>query len=231
MTRYQKNLPVSAVAFPPEQIDKSLPQVLAEKNIPQMHMAESEKERFVTYYFDGQREEKFPLEDTFIVASPKVATYDKKPEMSVHSLSYEVQKVLAEDKYRFFVINFANVDMVAHTGQIPPTVKAIEHVDQAVGEILNAVLAVDGTLIITADHGNGEELLTYPQGSYFFTTSKGAVNTDHSNFPVPFIVANRMTMGKVKNITGGILADVAPTILAIMGIEKPEEMTGKNLLI
>jgi 2,3-bisphosphoglycerate-independent phosphoglycerate mutase len=231
MTRYQKNLPVSAVAFPPETIEKSLPQILAEQNIPQMHMAESEKERFVTYYFDGQKEEKFPLEDTLIVPSPKVPTYDKKPEMSVANLSYEVQKVLAEDKYRFFVINFANVDMVAHTGQIQPTIKAIEHVDKAVGEILNAVLQVDGTLVITADHGNGEELLTYPQGSYFFTTSKGAVNTDHSNFPVPIIFANRQTAGKVKIITGGILADVAPTILAIMGIAKPEEMTGKNLLI
>lgn len=230
MTQYQKNLPVRAVGFPPETIKNGLAETLAKQNIPQMHMAESEKERFVTYYFDGQNEEKLQLEDTLIVPSPQVATYDKKPEMSVTDLSYEVKKVLSLDKYKFLVINFANVDMVAHTGSIPPTVKAVEYVDQAVGEVFNAVIAVHGTLIVTADHGNGEELLTYPAGSYFFTTSQGAVNTDHSNFPVPIIIANKDLEGKVKTITGGILGDVAPTILAILGIPKPMAMTGRNLL-
>ncbi len=230
MTRYQKNLPVSAVGFPPETIKDSLTETLASLNIPQMHMAESEKERFVTYYFDGQKEEKFQLEDTLIVPSPKVSTYDRKPQMSVFDLSYEVRRVLSEDKYKFFVVNFANVDMVAHSGLIPPTIKAVEYVDQAVGEVYDAIMAVGGTLIITADHGNGEELLTYPRGSYFFTTSKGAVNTDHSNFPVPVIFAARGLEGKVRTITGGVLADVAPTILSLMKIPKPEAMTGRNLL-
>jgi 2,3-bisphosphoglycerate-independent phosphoglycerate mutase len=230
MTQYQKNLPVSAIAFPPEIIKHGLAETLAERGIPQMHMSESEKERFVTYYFDGQNEGKFPLEDTLIVPSPKVPTYDKKPEMSVRELSYEVKKVLSLDKYRFIVINFANVDMVAHSGIIKPTVMAVEYVDAALGEVYEAVMAVGGTLVITADHGNGEELLTYPQGSYFFTTSQGAVNTDHSNFPVPVIFADKSFEGKVRTITGGVLGDVAPTLLAIMGIPKPEAMTGRNLL-
>ncbi len=231
MTQYQKNLPVNAVAFPPETIRESLSETLSVKGVAQMHMAESEKERFVTYYFDGQREEKFHLEDTVIVPSPKVLTYDKKPEMSVFPLVYQVKKALSLDKYGFFVINFANVDMVAHTGIIPPTVKAVEAVDKAVGEVYNAVMSVGGTLIITADHGNGEELLTYPRGSYFFTTSKGVVNTDHSNFPVPIIFAAAGLEGKVKTITGGILGDVAPTILALMNIPKPVAMDGRNLLV
>lgn len=230
MTRYQKNLPVSGVAFPPEVIKDGLAETLSKADIPQMHMAESEKERFVTYYFNGQREERYANEDVLIVSSPKVPTYDKKPEMSVFQLVYEIKKVLAQDKYKFIVINFANVDMVAHTGLIPPTIKAVEAVDKAVGEVHDAVLTVGGTLVITADHGNGEELLTYPQGTYFFTTQKGAINTDHSNFPVPIIFANSSLIGKVRNITGGVLADVAPTILYILNIPRPEVMTGKNLL-
>ena len=231
MTQYQKNLPVSAIAFPPEVIKNGLAETISSLNIPQMHMAESEKEKFVTYYFNGQREEKFPLEDVLIVNSPRVPTYDKKPEMSVTELAYEFKKVLAQDKYKFIVMNFANVDMVAHTGIIPPTIKAIQAVDLEVGTVFDAVMAVNGTLVITADHGNGEELLTYPIGSYFFTTNQGAVNTDHSNNPVPVIFANKAYLGKVKTITGGTLADVAPTILAILGIQKPEAMTGRNLLI
>jgi 2,3-bisphosphoglycerate-independent phosphoglycerate mutase len=230
MTQYQKNLPVTAIAFPPETVKNGLPEVLASLNIPQMHMAESEKERFVTYYFDGLKEEKNPLEDTLIVPSPKVPTYDKKPEMAVADLAYEVKRVLAMDKYKFIVVNFANVDMVAHSGLIPPTIKAVEHVDRAVGEVYEAIMTVGGTLVITADHGNGEELLTYPQGSYFFTTSKGVVNTDHSNFPVPIVFVSKQFEGKVRTITGGTLADVAPTILSIMNIPKPEAMTGRNLL-
>jgi 2,3-bisphosphoglycerate-independent phosphoglycerate mutase len=230
MTQYQKNIPVNGIMFPPEIIKSGLAETLAKQNIPQMHMSESEKERFVTYYFDGQNEGKFPLEDTLIVPSPKVATYDKKPQMSVNELAYEVKRVLALDKYKFLVINFANVDMVAHTGIIPPTIRAVEYVDQALGEVFNAVLSVGGTLIVTADHGNGEELLTYPAGSYFFTTSQGVVNTDHSNFPVPIVFANKSLEGKVKVITGGVLGDVAPTILAILGIQKPLAMTGRNLL-
>jgi 2,3-bisphosphoglycerate-independent phosphoglycerate mutase len=231
MTQYQKNLPVNGIAFPPQIIKNGLAEVLSQSNIPQMHMAESEKERFVTYYFDGQHEGKFPNEDTLIVPSPRVATYDKKPEMSVADLAYEVKKVLALDKYKFIVINFANADMVAHTGMINPSIKAIEAVDKALGEVYQGVMAVGGTLVVTADHGNAEELITYPTGSYFFTTSKGAVNTDHSNYPVPIIIANHSFEGKAKNIPSGTLGDVAPTILSLMGITKPIDMTGKDLLV
>lgn len=230
MTQYQKNLPVSAVAFPPEAVVNSLPAMIGQAGMRQMHMAESEKERFVTYYFDGLREEKLMLEDTLIVPSPKVATYDKKPEMSVFELTREVKKTLARDFYHFIVVNFANPDMVAHSGNLPATIKAIEYVDKAVGELLEAVNIVGGTLIITADHGNAEELINYPTASFYYTSNKGTLNTDHSNFPVPVIFAGKTFEGKNVILKRGILGDIAPTILNIMGIAVPKEMTGRNLL-
>ncbi len=229
-TQYQKNLPVSAVAFPPEVVVDSLPEVISKKGLFQMHMAESEKERFVTYYFNGLREEAFSGEDKEIVASPRVATYDKKPEMSVGSLSDKFSEVLALNKYKFIIVNFANPDMVAHTGNLPATIKALEATDLAIGKTVNAALAVGGTILITADHGNAEELLTYEGTSYFFTSQKGTVNTDHSNNPVPLIIASRLLEGKNVILPKGSLADVAPTILNLMGIAVSEKMTGIDLL-
>ncbi|HEX6977349.1 MAG TPA: 2,3-bisphosphoglycerate-independent phosphoglycerate mutase [Patescibacteria group bacterium] len=230
MTEYQKELPVSAVAFPPQKVETTLANVIATSNLKQLHMSESEKRRFVTYYFDGMQEAKIPGEEVVIVPSPTVATYDLKPEMSVHELANEFKKWLGKNQYSFIVMNFANPDMVAHTGNLAASIKAIENVDAALGVVSEAVLKMDGTLIVTADHGNAEELLTYPPNTYFFTSSVGAVNTDHSANPVPVIIANKMYEGKPVVLKQGILGDIAPTILTLLKLQIPTVMTGKNLL-
>src|SRR3972149_3438922 len=211
MTEYHKKLIVSEVAFGPQLVSDGLTAQLASANLKQMHMAESEKERFVTYYFDGMNEKLFSGEEVSITASPKVATYDKKPEMSVFKLVHEFKKQLSKGIYNFFVVNFANPDMVAHTGNLKATVKAVEFVDRAVEEFVEAVKLIDGTVIITADHGNAEELITYETTSFFFTTGGGKVNTEHSNNPVPVVFVNNDYTGRGGSLTKGSLGDVAPT--------------------
>src|SRR5581483_6408317 len=203
MTQYQSNLPVSDIAYPPDQVVGSLSVVLSERGIAQMHMAESEKERFVTYYFDGLREERQNLEDVLIVPSPHVPTYDKKPEMSVDGLTEEFKKVLNQDKYQFIVMNFANPDMVAHSGNLQATLKAINFVDRALKEVVEGVLACDGTIFVTADHGNAEEMITYPSSSFFFTSRAGKMNTNHSSNPVPLIVINKAFYKSGKKLSNG----------------------------
>ena len=230
MTEYQEGLPVGAIAFPKVVVTNTLAETISKHGLAQLHMAESEKERFVTYYFDGQREERFPKEEAAIIPSPKVATYDLKPEMSVYGLVEEFKRRSNEGKYSFFVMNFANADMVGHTGNIPAAIKAVEHEDRAVGEVVNWTLALGGSIIITADHGNAEEMLTYPTTSFFITTEKGKVNTDHSNNPVPVYIISEAFRGKAYNLRRGVSSDIAPTILHIAGIEKPSAMTGKSLL-
>ena len=230
MTEYQKNLPVSAIAFPPQVVNNCLTELVSKNNMSQLHLAESEKEHMVTFYFDGMKEEKFSGEEVEIIPSPSVATYDKKPEMSVRKIVSRFKKRLRKDKYHFFMLNFANPDMVAHSGSLPATIKAIEVVDKAVGELVQEVLARNGTVVITADHGNAEELLTYPIASFFVTSKQGSINTEHSNNPVPIYIINKRFQGKKLKRLEGSLADVAPTILAMMGMQKPQEMIGKNLL-
>jgi 2,3-bisphosphoglycerate-independent phosphoglycerate mutase len=193
-------------------------------------MAESDKERFVKYYFRGMKEEPVDGEEDVIIPSPKIATYDKKPEMSLAKLVPEFNKRILTRKYHFAVMNFANPDMVAHTGNIKATVKAIEYVDRWVGEVVKAVLSVDGTVLITGDHGNAEELLTYPTKSYFFTTDKGVVNTDHSNNPVPLFVIDKRYEGRPIKLPQKALSDIAPTVLDFMGLPKSQGMTGESLL-
>lgn len=229
MTEYHKDLPVSAVMFGPIKVAMSLPEVLSLKGIPQMHIAESEKQSMVTYYFDGMREDLFSGEDVDIVASPKVPTYDKVPQMSSFKIVKEFKHAMAKDKYIFYIINFACPDMVAHTGNIQATVKAIETVDKSLSEISKIVGQAKGKLIITADHGNAEELLTYSGKNFFFTSAKGEVNTDHSSNPVPLIIADWNSQLPSKKPSKGSLSDVAPTILTLMKIPIPTEMTGKNL--
>ena len=231
MAEYQKNLPVSGIVFKPEAVVKPLSVVLSEKGVKQIHMAESEKERFVKYYFNGLREEKVEGEEDLIVPSPKVATYDLKPEMSLPKLTSELLKVVKRGTYSFFVVNIANPDMVAHSGNLKATIKAIECVDQYLKRIVEGVLASEGVLFITADHGNAEELLSFPKSSFYITSSQGLINTDHSNNPVPLIVVGKQFYCQVKKLKTGALSDIAPTILNLMGIEKPDEMTGNNLLI
>lgn len=219
MTEYERNFPCT-VAFPPEPVKMPLGRVFSDLGWRQLRLAETEKERFVTYYFNGMREDHFPGEDRLIVPSPKVATYDFQPEMSAQELTNKLLDRLAIGVYSFILVNFANPDMVGHTGNIPAAVRACEVVDDCVGKIVSHVLAVGGTCIITADHGNVEEMLG----------SDGQMDTEHSTFPVPLIIIDHMFDGYPSQLPLGKLADIGPTILALRQIPIPAEMTGTNLL-
>jgi len=233
MTEYQRQLPVSAVAFPNHIVNDSLSEVLSKLSYSQLHLAESEKERMVTYYFDGLRTERFTGEEVTIVRSPRVPTYDKKPEMAVREITAKFKSAILSDAYDFIVLNIANPDMVAHTGNLKATVQAVEEVDKAIGIMHDLVMSKDGTMCITADHGNAEELLTYNQSGFFFTSETGSMNTEHSNNPVPFVIMNKAFVGAGQSVEmqKGALSDVAPTILALMKVPVPESMTGKNLFV
>ncbi len=219
LTEYEKGLDCPA-AFPPQTIEMPLARLFAERNLRQLHASESEKERFVTYYFNGQREGSFPGEDRLIIPSPKVATYDLLPQMSALELTQEVISRINSREYDFILVNFANPDMVGHTGVIPAAIKAVETTDICVGNIVNSTLGLEGVVLITADHGNVEEMLN---------PRTGQVDTEHSAFPVPFIVIDRKN-STPQTLPTGILADVAPTILKIMQIPKPPTMYGRSLL-
>lgn len=219
MTQYEPNIPVS-VAFPPKKVFAPLGSVLSEYKVRQLRVSETEKERFVTYYFNGMREVSYEGEDRLIIPSPNVPTYDLKPEMAAFVLTEQVLHRIAIGVYGFILINFANPDMVAHTGNIASSVKACEMTDSCVGSIVRAVLGQEGTCIITGDHGNVEEMLG----------SDGEMDTEHSTFPVPFIMVNNLYLGNPQTLPKGKLGDIAPTILAHMNLAVPPEMTGKNLL-
>lgn len=224
MTEYAKPLVAAGVkvAFPPEIVEMPLGRVISEHNLKQLRMSESEKERFVTFYFNGQQEAALPEEDRDIVPSPKVPTYDLKPEMSARELTARLLDRLRDSMdYSFILINFANPDMVGHTGNIGAAAKACEVVDECVGKIGDFILAYGGTLLITADHGNAEEMIN-PQ--------RGEIDTEHNANPVPFIVINKDLIGRPQILPSGILADVAPTVLNLMGITPPSAMSGRNVL-
>jgi 2,3-bisphosphoglycerate-independent phosphoglycerate mutase len=220
MTEYEKGLPVQA-AFPPEPVKVPLARIIAENGLRQFHIAETEKERFVTYYFNGQREDPFPGEDRIEIPSPKVATYDKKPEMSAYEVTSQLLKRLKSNAYHFIVVNYANPDMVGHTGVLKAGIKACEVVDECMAKIVSTTVDLGGVAIVTADHGNVEEMIN---------TKTGEVDTEHSTNPVPFIVVDKKSDQGGTMLPKGILADVAPTILALMGIKKPDLMSGRNLL-
>ena len=230
MTEYQKGLPVGGIAFPKIIVENTLGQVFSENGLYQLRMSESEKERFVTFYFNGQIEEPFSKEERLIVSSPKVATYDLKPEMSIFQLVSEFKKKANEGKYSFFLVNLANADMVGHTGNIPAATRAIEFIDQALGEMVEWVLALDGSVVVTADHGNVEEMLTYPTTSFFITTEKGKISTDHSNNPVLLLIASNKLRGKAYTLRQGVSSDIAPTVLDLAGLKIPSQMSGKSFL-
>ena len=221
MTEYSKSVHVSNVAFPPQIVLNPLSECIAKQGLYQLKLAESEKERFVTYYFNGQRENPFTGEDITIVPSPKVPTYDLKPEMSAAQITEKLLENLKKDRYHLIIMNFANPDMVGHTGAITATVKACEYLDGCLSKIVPAILDKGGTVFITGDHGNAEELIN--------PKSKD-VDTEHSTYPVPFITINNDFRGKNISLMKGVLADVAPTILDLMKIKKPQSMTGRNLL-
>lgn len=221
MTEYSRNVHASSVAYPPHVVVNPLSEIISNYGLFQLHMSESEKERFVTYYFNGLREIPFVNQDNVIVASKKVATYDLQPEMSALELSKELISMLNKNKYHFLVVNFANPDMVGHTGSISATIAACETIDYCLSQIIPVILKHKGTAFITADHGNAEELIN---------KQTNGIDTEHSKFPVPFIAVNSDWIAKKIPMINGILADVAVTILHFMKLAIPKSMTGRNLL-
>jgi 2,3-bisphosphoglycerate-independent phosphoglycerate mutase len=224
MTEYGKPIVEAGakVAFPPEIVKLPLGRIISEAGYKQLRACESEKERFVTFYFNGMQENAFPGEDRLIIPSPKIATYDLKPEMSAREITSGVlQKLKDFPDYKFILINFANADMVGHTGSIGATAKACEVLDECLGKLSDWVLAYNGIMFVTADHGNAEEMID---------AQTGQIETEHSANPVPFIAISKNMVGKSQMLTSGILADIAPTILKVLGIEVPSTMTGRYLL-
>jgi 2,3-bisphosphoglycerate-independent phosphoglycerate mutase len=215
MTEYESGLPVQ-VAFPP-QTESSLASYFASLGWHQFHVAETEKYAHVTYFFNGGIEAPFPGEERQLVPSPKVATYDLQPVMSAEGVTDALVAAMASDKYDFIVANFANPDMVGHTGVWDATVKAVEFVDECLARIV-AALPADGLLAITADHGNADEL----------RDANGAAMTAHSLNPVPLVLVGRAAEG--RQLTDGVLADVAPTLLSLAEVPPLEGMTGRSLL-
>jgi 2,3-bisphosphoglycerate-independent phosphoglycerate mutase len=216
LTEYEESWPYP-VAFPPDRPEVTLSRVVADAGGGQLHVAETEKYAHVTYFFGGGEEQPWQGERRELVPSPRdVPTYDHKPEMSARAAALAFTVAWAEDEPRFGIINFANPDMVGHTGVIPAAVAAIETVDECLGEVVDAVQRTGGALVITADHGNADHMLE-PDGS---------PNTAHSLNPVPLVV----TVEGLRLRDGGILADVAPTVLALLGMEQPAEMTGRSLI-
>jgi 2,3-bisphosphoglycerate-independent phosphoglycerate mutase len=219
MNRYHEKFDLPVV-FPPQELHNNLGEVLSRAGLKQFRIAETEKYAHVTFFFNGGSDTQFPGEERLLVPSPKVATYDLKPEMSVFEVTDKVVEAIASRKYDVLIMNIANPDMVGHTGFMDATVTAIDDTDVAVGRILDAVEAVDGVALITADHGNAELM---------FDEKTGQPHTAHTTNPVPLILADpKKRFGALRG--GGVLSNVAPTILTILGIEKPAEMSAESLL-
>ncbi|MGQ9556681.1 MAG: 2,3-bisphosphoglycerate-independent phosphoglycerate mutase [Desulfurispora sp.] len=219
MTQYDKTID-APVAFKPQRIVNTLGEVLARHGLWQLRLAETEKYAHVTFFFNGGVEAPNPKEERVLIPSPKVATYDLKPEMSAYEVTEEFLRRLAEDKYSVIIMNYANADMVGHTGVLPAAIRAIEAVDECLGRVVPAVLEKRGTALITADHGNADQMLDeqeHPQ-------------TAHTTNQVPFILIGEPYRGR-RLRPGGRLEDIAPTMLEILGLEQPAEMTGESLLL
>ena len=208
------------VAFPPEEIKNTLPQYIAKLGLKQLHIAETEKYAHVTFFFNAKLEAPVEGETRIVIPSPKVATYDLKPEMSAYEVTDRVIKELDTGEYDVMILNFANCDMVGHTGVFEAAVKAVKTVEECVGKVLDKVLSMGGNAIVTADHGNADKMID----------ADGEPFTAHTTNPVPLIVVGKDFIGK-KLRDGGKLCDIAPTLLDMMQIEKPVEMTGKSLII
>lgn len=228
MTEYENDLPVS-IAFPKEEIKMGLGEILSKNKKKQLRIAETEKYAHVTYFFNGGKEEAWPGEDRLLVPSPTVSSFDLAPEMSAPEITEKVIEAVQKKKYDFILINYANADMVGHTGKKTPCIEAVKAIDKSLSILIPAVLDAGGCLLITSDHGNIEEIKN------FYT---GETDTEHSSNPVPLWYLNP-TNNREKNgfdivrqesEIGGLLSDIAPTILEIMGIEKPKEITGESLL-
>lgn len=228
LTEYEKDLPV-LIAFPPEEVVGGLGEILSKNNLTQLRIAETEKYAHVTYFFNGGKEEPWPGEDRTLVPSPAVSRFDEAPEMSAALVTEKITEAIESDNYNFILANYANADMVGHTGTEEACKIAIKTIDKSLETIIPAVLKKGGCILITADHGNVEEIKNYHTGQ---------INTEHSSNPVPlwFITANNHREKKPEEIVrqqnevGGLLSDVAPTILELLEIKKPESMNGESLM-
>ena len=219
-TDYDETIGNKLVAFVKQEIKNTFGEYLAAHNMTQARIAETEKYAHVTFFFNGGVEEPNKGEDRILVKSPKVATYDLKPEMSAYEVCDKLVDAIKSDKYDVIIINFANPDMVGHTGVEAAAIKAVEVVDECVGRAVDALKEVDGQMFICADHGNCEQLVDYETGEPF---------TAHTTNPVPFILVNADPSYTLRE--NGCLADIIPTLIELMGMEQPAEMTGKSLLI
>jgi 2,3-bisphosphoglycerate-independent phosphoglycerate mutase len=218
MTQYDATLPNVNLAYPPQVLTNTFGEYISENGLKQLRIAETEKYAHVTFFFNGGVEEPNEGENRVLIPSPKVATYDMQPEMSAYEVTDNLIKELDKKIYDVIIINYANPDMVGHTGIMEAAVKAVEAVDKCVGRVVDKVIEMDGQLIITADHGNSDEMLN----------EDGSPITKHSTNPVPLILVNA---AKEYELAEGKLADIAPTLLQLMDMPKPEEMTGNSLLL
>ncbi|MDD4607016.1 MAG: 2,3-bisphosphoglycerate-independent phosphoglycerate mutase [Patescibacteria group bacterium] len=224
MMKYDDNLPVNVV-FEPQIVKETLAEVVSRAGLKQLHIAETEKFPHVTFFFNGGQHQPFKNEDQVKIPSPRVATYDLKPEMSADKVTEKIIQAIKKDDYSFIVVNYANGDMVGHTADFKATVKALEFLDKCLSQLIPVAQAHEFKIFFTADHGNCEEMISLQSGKKL---------AEHSNNPVPFVVVDedkKPQLGEDNVIEQGVLADVAPTILNIMGLKVPEEMTGRNLLV
>ena len=216
MTQYLEGLPVE-IAFPPEKLNGLLGESLADNGLRQLRIAETEKYAHVTFFFNGGEENAFSGEQRLLVPSPDVATYDLQPEMNVEKLSVELDKAIRGGEFEVIICNVANPDMVGHTGNMTAAMAAVEAVDVCLGVVIKAVESVNGQLLVTADHGNVEQMSD---------RQSGQSHTAHTTNPVPLVY-----LGKAATLRpGGALQDIAPTMLHLLGIKPPTEMTGQSLL-
>ena len=216
MTQYDATMPNVHVAFKPESLENTFGEYISDKGLKQLRIAETEKYAHVTFFFNGGVEKQYPGEDRILVKSPAVATYDLQPEMSAYEVTDKLLAAIDSDKYDAIILNYANCDMVGHTGVFDAAVKAVEAVDTCVGKIVDAVAAKGGVTLITADHGNADKMYE----------ADGSPFTAHTTNPVPFIVVGY----PCELREGGRLCDIAPTMLKIMGLEQPKEMTGVSII-
>ncbi len=232
MTKYERDLPVE-IAFKPQEINQPLGKVVAGAGLKQLRIAETEKYAHVTFFFNGGQEVQFENEDRVLVPSPRASSYAEKPEMSAKQITKKTFKAIMDEKYDLIVLNFANPDMVGHTGDLKATIKAVETVDGYLKQLVEAILGKEGIALVTADHGNAEELINLQSGKMV---------KEHSTYPVPFIVVGKEWEGKTAGLSEGLssdlsliqpvglLSDVAPTILKVMNLKQADEMTGKSLI-
>jgi 2,3-bisphosphoglycerate-independent phosphoglycerate mutase len=218
MTEYDETFDLP-IAFPPQHLFHILAEEISSRSMPQLRIAETEKYAHVTFFFNGGIERVFPSEDRCLIPSPRVATYDLQPQMSAYLVTEEVERRIRSGKYRFILLNFANPDMVGHTGILSAAIQAIEAVDSCVGRVVSAIREAAGMVLITADHGNAEQMVDYETGQ---------PHTAHTTNPVPFLLIQDNSPFRLRE---GVLADVAPTLMQMWGLEQPAEMEGESLLV